>query len=167
VLTFRSTTNERRKPKVARWDPFQEIEALRREVERAFEEVGIGSETFPRVAFLPGRGPRRYPLVNLHEDRDHVYVEALAPGIDPNALHLTVVRNTLTISGEKRHTPGEVRPEAFHRSERAAGRFVRTIELPVEVDENNVRAEYRNGLLLVTLPKAEKAKPRQIHVAVS
>ena len=64
---------------------------------------------------------------------------------------------------------GDVKPEAFHRSERATGTFVRHIELPVEVvdvDEGTVQAEYTNGLLTVTLPKAEKAKPKQIAVQV-
>lgn len=151
---------------MANWDPFEDMDTLRREVDRAFEDFGLRTEPLSRVAFLPGRGPRRYPLINLHEDKDNLYVEALAPGIDTNSLNLTVVRNKLTISGEKWHAPEDVKPEAFHRSERAAGKFVRTIELPVEVDEGNVNAEYQEGLLVVTLPKAEKAKPKQISVKV-
>ncbi len=148
------------------WDPFEDMEALRREIDKAFEDFGFRTEPFSRAAFLPARGPRSYPLINLHEDQDNLYVEALAPGVDPGSLNVTVVRNSLTLSGEKRHGPKEIKPEAYHRSERAAGRFVRTVELPVEVDENRVNAEYQNGLLLVTLPKAEKAKPKQISVRV-
>ena len=102
----------------------------------------------------------------MTEDKDYVYIEALAPGIDPRALDLTAVRNTLTISGEKTG-PSGVAAEAVHRSERAAGRFVRTIDLPVDVDSGNVSAKYADGLLLITLPKAEEAKPKQIQVAVS
>ena len=68
---------------------------------------------------------------------------------------------------EKRRHPANLTPEAFHRSERAAGRFVRTIELPVEVDAERVKAEYKQRLLRVTLPKAEAAKPKQISVRVS
>ena len=64
-------------------------------------------------------------------------------------------------------TATDVKPEAFHRSERATGKFVRHIELPVEVDENKVQADYKHGLLNVTLPKAEKAKPKQITVQVA
>jgi HSP20 family protein len=105
--------------------------------------------------------------VNLHEDQNNVYVEALAPGVDPASLQLTVVRNTLTITGEKRRVPGEIKPEAFHRSERATGKFVRSIELPVEVDEDRVKADYKHGLLTVSLPKAEKARPKQISVQVA
>jgi HSP20 family protein len=72
------------------------------------------------------------------------------------------VGNTLTIAGEKRR----IQPEAFHRSERATGRFVRTVDLPVDVEADQVKAAYTNGLLVVTLPKAAQAKPKQINVQV-
>jgi HSP20 family protein len=152
---------------MASWDPFVEMEALRREIDRTFDQYGSGGEPVSRVVFLPGRAPRRYPLINLHEDKDNLYVEALAPGVEPNSWNLTVVRNQLTISGEKRRVGDAVKPEAFHRSERASGKFVRNVELPVEVDENDIKAEYKNGLLWLTLPKAEKAKPKQINVKVA
>jgi HSP20 family protein len=152
---------------MANWDPFEGMDVLRREIDRAFEDFASDTEPFSRVAFLPGRSPRRYPLINLQEDGDNLYVEALAPGVDPDSLNLNVVGNNLMISGEKQRTPQQIAPEAFHRSERASGKFVRTIGLPVEVDEASVKAEYKNGLLVVSLPKAEKAKPKQISVKVS
>ena len=151
---------------MAQWDPFQEIEALRREMDRVFSNTGTQTLPFSRASFLPGRAARRYPMVNVSEDKDNYYVEALAPGVDPNNLDLSVVRNTLTISGEKLRSGAEVKPDAYHRNERAVGRFVRTVELPAEVDETKVKADYTNGLLLVTLPKHEKAKPKQITINV-
>jgi HSP20 family protein len=152
---------------MAQWNPFEDLEALRQEIDRAFEGFGAGQEPSPQVAFLPGRGPRRYPLINLLEDRDHLYIEALTPGVDPQSLNVTVMQNRLTVSGEKTRIAGEVKPEAFHRSERASGKFVRTVDLPVEVDEGAIQAEYKNGLLVVTITKAEKAKPRQINVKIT
>jgi HSP20 family protein len=143
------------------------MEALRDEIDRAFEQFGFRPEPFFQTAFLPGRAARRYPLINLHEDRDTLYVEALAPGVEPGSLELSVVGHTLTISGEKQRHPEDIKPEAFHRSEREAGRFKRSIELPLEVDSSNVKADYRHGLLLVTLPKADRAKPQQIAVQVA
>jgi HSP20 family protein len=142
---------------------FLELDMLRREMERIFGSAPSG---WPRVAFLPGRAARAYPLINMSEDKDNFYVEALAPGIDPQTLEVTVVRSTLTLSGEK-VAPGGVAAEAFHRSERSAGRFVRTIDTPSEVDSGKVQAQYADGLLTVTLPKHEAAKPKQIQVAVS
>jgi HSP20 family protein len=149
------------------WNPLNVMEVLHRDLERAFGNGGVSNEPFSRVAFLPGRAARRYPLINLYEDRDHVYVEALAPGVDVESLALTVIRNVLSISGEKRRTPDHIPPEAFHRNERAAGKFVRTVDLPVEVDPDQVKAEYQHGLLMVTLAKAAAAKPKQITVTVT
>jgi HSP20 family protein len=151
---------------MAEWSPWQTLETLRREIDRVFDESGSRPEPAFRTAFLPGRAARRYPLTNLYEDKDAVYLEALAPGVDATTLALSVVGNTLSITGEKRRVAGDVKPEAFHRSERATGKFVRHIQLPVEVDENKVHADYKDGLLIVTLPKAEKAKPKQITVQV-
>lgn len=152
---------------MAQWNPFEEMESLRREIDKAFEGFGGRAEPSRRVAFLPGSSPRRYPLVNLFEEKDKVYVEALTPGIDPQSLNVDIMHNRLTLSGEKIRIAGDIRPEAFHRSERASGRFVRTVDLPMEVNEQGVEAEYKNGVLLVTLPKAEKAKPKQINVKVA
>ena len=149
------------------WDPFREIDALHRDIDRAFRGLGSGPLPFFRAAFLPGRAARHYPMINLSEDYEAFYVEALAPGVAPGSLDVTVVHNSLTISGEKRPTASEVSPEAFHRCERAAGRFVRTIDLPGEVDEGQVAADYKNGLLVIRLPKTEKAKPKQISVKIS
>ena len=98
--------------------------------------------------------------------QEALYVEALAPGVEPETLNVSVVGSTLSIAGEKR-VAGDVQPEAFHRSERATGKFVRHIELPIELDENSVQADYTHGLLTVTLPKTAKAKPKQIAVQLS
>jgi HSP20 family protein len=152
---------------MAQWNPFEDMAALRREIDRAFSEFGRGENPLYKVAFLPGTGPRRYPLINLSEDKDKLYVEALTPGVDPKSLNVTVMQNRLTLSGEKSPIGSDVKPEAFHRNERASGKFLRALDLPVEVDDVNVQAEYKNGLLLVSIPKAEKAKPKRITVNVA
>jgi HSP20 family protein len=152
---------------MARWDPFSGMETQRSEIDQAFDRVGPQFAPIFRTAFLPGRGAREYPLINLYDDQNSVYVEALAPGADPASFNISVAGETLTLSGEKPRVPGEIKPEAFHREERAAGKFVRSIELPVDVDESKAKAEYKNGLLLINLPKSEKAKPRQINVQVA
>lgn len=152
---------------MAEWNPTNGFESLQRELTRVIEESFRRTEPFMPTAFLPGRAARRYPLINLYEEPDALYVEALAPGIDPGSLNITVLRNVLTISGEKRRVPGAVQPESFHRSERATGKFVRNIELPAEINENAIQADYRNGLLFIRLPKTEKAKPKQIAVQVA
>jgi HSP20 family protein len=149
------------------WDPFQDLEALRRQVERAFEDYRGGRWPLSRTAFLPGLSARSYPLLNINEDKDKVYVEALAPGLNPESLDITVQNDVLRLAGEKPTVNPDIKAEAFHRNERSAGRFVRTLGLPTGVDAGKVEAKYANGLLTITLPKAEEAKPKQIEVSVS
>src|ERR1043166_7685168 len=96
---------------MAEWSPWRTLDALRREIDRVFDENGSRSVPSARAAFLPGRAARRYPLINLYEDTEAVYVEALAPGIDPSSLHLHVQGNPLSITGEKRRVAGDVTPE--------------------------------------------------------
>ncbi len=148
------------------WNPFWQLDAIQRELDRVFDAKKTSSP-ISRSSFLPGRSARAYPLLNIYEDKDNIFIEALAPGVDPGTFDVTVVHNRLTISGQKNGTPDQSQPEAYHRSERAAGRFARTLELPVEVNDQAVKADYVNGLLHVTLPKAEQAKPRQISINVA
>lgn len=141
------------------FDPVTEFNVLRREIDRVFDGF--------RAAETPAPARRGYPLVNVRESDEAITVEALAPGLDPESIQVSVLRNQLTLSGEKRG-PGEgVKAESVHRNERGAGRFTRSFTLPAEVDSTRVEATYRNGILTLTLPKAEAAKPRRISVAVA
>jgi HSP20 family protein len=139
------------------------MDTLRREINRIFEGTELPSSP---AAFLPGRAARAYPLMNMRDDKDNVYIEALAPGLNPESLQITVYNNTLRVEGEKQPISEDVKPEAWHRSERSAGRFVRTVTISSEVEADKVSADYKDGILYVTMPKAEKAKPRQIAVNV-
>lgn len=149
---------------MANWDLFREMENLRREFDQAFQGSGFNRLLDP--AFMPGLGARRYPRINLREDQDHLYVDALLPGVEPKELEMTVLRGTLTLAGERKAVDGEKVAETWHRRERGIGKFLRTVELPVEVDVDRIEAGYKNGLLTVTLPKAEAAKPKKIAVKV-
>lgn len=152
---------------VTRWNLFDDMDVLRREIDQIFHSFMTPAErSFRRSAFLPGYGARQYPLINLSEDKDMFYVEALAPGIDPEKLTISITGNVLTLSGEKIKSAADVKPEAFHRSERAAGRFVRTIELPMEIDREKVEASYKEGILMISLPKKEESKPKEIQIKV-
>ena len=148
------------------WDPFSELDALRREVDQAFEGYGTWRKPFSRYSFVPALGARSYPLMNVGEDKDNVYVEALAPGLDTESLDISAQGGQLRIAGEKKSISPDVKAEAYHRNERSAGRFVRTMTLPADVNVGAVKAQYKNGLLLITLPKAEEAKPKQISVEI-
>lgn len=153
------------------WDPFTEmeqaLEQFRREMWELWNEATQSSAPMFRIAFLPSVSARRYPLVNLAEDAEAIYVEALAPGVDPESLNISISGDTLRIEGEKSPINAEIKPEAFHRSERGSGRFTRTVTLPSAVESDKVKAEYKNGLLTIMLPKAMEAKPKRIPVSLN
>lgn len=104
-----------------------------------------------------------YPPVSMLETRDDIIIEVELPGMDRNDFKLTLTDNTLTITGERKT---EELPEGarYLFNERTTGRFTRNIALPVDVDKDKIRAEYKNGLLRVTLPKREETKPKEIQI---
>ncbi len=150
-------------------DLFEDMERMRREIDRILGDDRVSGWTFPfsRISFLPGKALRSYPLLNIGEDTENIYVHALAPGIGPDALNVSVTGNQLIISGEKTPLPEEVKPEDIHRSERSSGQFVRNLTLPSAVDRDKVQASYKDGVIRIVLPKTEEAKPRQVQVRVA
>ena len=104
-----------------------------------------------------------FPLLNLTENQDNYYIRAELPGMKAEDLGIQIADKTLTISGERK-IPEEGEKIRYHRRERDAGRFSRAIGLPGEIDSDRIEAQMRDGLLTVTIPKAEAAKPKQIAV---
>lgn len=145
------------------WNFMKEMNQLQTQLNELTKAKPFGS--WPRIAFLPGLSGRHFPLLNLSTDEENVVVEALAPGLAPDSLKVSAVRDKLTITGEK--AKAEVADEKFHRNERSAGKFTRTIEMPVFIEPDMVSADYTNGILKIVLPKAEESKPRQIDIKIS
>ena len=148
---------------------FNELERMRKDFDRILADDRVSGWTFPfsSTSFLPGRSLRSYPLMNVGEDGESIYVHALAPGVDPETLNVSVTGSQLTISGQKIPLPEEVKPEDLHRSERSSGQFVRSVSLSVPVNRERVEASYKDGVLKIVLPKTEEAKPRQVQVRVA
>jgi len=115
---------------------------------------------------VPARGPDAagvFPLINLTENQRHYVLRTELPGLKATDLEIQVRGRNLTISGERRIS-SEGKNVKYHRSEREAGAFSRIVNLPGEIDAEKVEANMTNGLLTVTLPKSEAAKPRQISI---
>jgi len=130
-------------------DPFREINTL----QRAVNEVFSG---------FPIRRGVTYPPVELIDKDDTLTVTVEVPGLNKDEVELTVLRDTLTITGEKKLPIEE--DVTYIRHERPHGMFRRLIDLPYSVDQEKISATYIDGILTIKLPKAEEAKPRQIKV---
>jgi HSP20 family protein len=104
-----------------------------------------------------------FPPMNITQDEDNFYVRAEIPGIKASELSITAVKNRVSLAG-KREIQSEDARTSYHRRERAEGAFNRTLTLPTEVDPARIDARYADGILALTVPKAEAAKPRQITV---
>jgi HSP20 family protein len=112
---------------------------------------------------LPMTSAGVFPLINVTEETNNYYVRAELPGMKSDELNIQVTGNGISISGERK-IPVEGNNIKYHRREREAGTFSRSINLPGEIDVNKVEASMENGVLKVIIPKSETAKPRQITV---
>jgi HSP20 family protein len=104
---------------------------------------------------------------DVTEATDAIQISMELPGVEPDEVRLSLENNILTVRGEKKQQQGEESSERVHRSERTYGRFERAFVLPNTVDPDRVDARYQHGVLFVTVPKAERAKPREIRVKSS
>jgi HSP20 family protein len=132
-----------------------ELNRMRSEMEALFGRL---SEALPG-----GFGAGVFPLINVSEDRDSLYVRAELPGIKADEIEISATGNSLSIAGERK-VAAENEVGSYHRREREAGVFRRTIQLPNDIESDKVEARYANGILTVTLPRAEVSKPKQITV---
>ena len=134
---------------------FSDFDQVRREMLRLLDTATGDGEPEP--------GAGVFPPMNITQDDENFYLRAEIPGIKPAELSISALRNRVSISG-KREIPREHDRVSYHRRERPEGAFNRTVALPTEVDAERVDARYADGILTLTLPKAEQAKPRQIAV---
>ena len=149
------------RPEMNVWSPFRHLSTLRDEIDRLFESP-LNALTSDSHQFLNSW----LPAVDLHEDRDHLLLKAELPGMQKEDIDISLHGDVLTLSGERKEEKTFEQAETY-RAERFLGKFRRTFTLPVAVDPNRVQAAYKDGILTVTLPKAEEAKPKQIQVKVN
>ena len=143
---------------IVRYDPFRDLRSLQDEVNRLFTSNltrSFDDEGIARGAWSPS--------VDIYENKDHIVLEAELPGMNREDFDLSVENNVITLRGE-RHFEKKDDNDNYHRVERAYGSFTRSFTLPQTVSAEGANAEYRNGVLRVTLPKREEAKARRIEV---
>jgi HSP20 family protein len=141
---------------LTRWDPFQEMMTLRNAVDRLFDaSITTGdANTRPLAWGMP---------LDVIEEGDAYIVKANIPGINPDDIEITFTGNVLTIKGEMQRED-EIKENRYHMRERRYGSFSRSISLGDRINGDNISAAYDNGVLSLTLPKAEEAKPKRISV---
>ncbi len=145
---------------MTRWDPFRSMNTLQEQVNRLFEDRFAHSHS--GQAELASWAP----AVDIYETENELVVKADLPEMQEKDIDVRVENHTLTIRGERKFS-NEVQEDNYLRVERAYGTFTRTFSLPNTVNTEAIKAEYRNGVLSVRMPKREETKPKQIQIRVS
>lgn len=143
-------------PSSAPWSPFDRLAAFRDEIDRLFNSPTRDSGLYGGWT----------PSLDVYDEKDRLLVSVELPGLQKDAINVSVHDGVLTVSGERSHVR-EGQEGSTLRSERYFGKFQRSVSLPTLIDAANVKATYKDGVLLIDLPKAEEAKPKQIQVNVS
>ena len=147
---------------LTKWDPFKELEDMSQRLNRLFGGPVARSDA--------GREPLKTadwaPSVDISETDDAYTVKAEIPDVTKEDVRVTMENGELTIQGERKQEKEE-KGKRYHRVERSYGSFLRSFALPDNVDESKVKADYKDGMLTLMLPKSEKAKPRAVEVKVS
>ena len=138
---------------ITRWEPMREMMTLREAMDQLFNDA------FTR----PITGGTAMPSIDLYQTEDAVVVKAALPGLKPEDVQLSVTGDTLTLRGEFKQE-SEQNDATYHIREHYSGQFERSVLLPIEVQSEKAKAEFENGLLTISLPKAEAVKPKTITI---
>lgn len=141
---------------LVRWEPFRDLLSLQQRLNRGFESARQTSEE---------QLGTWAPAVDIYETEKEIVLKADLPGLKLEDVDISLNNNVLSVRGERRFEK-EVKDDNYHRVERAYGNFVRTFTLPNTVNVEQIDASYENGVLKITLPKREEARPKQIKVNV-
>jgi len=144
---------------IVRWDPFRDLNLLQDRMNRLFEDAGRTWRTDEPAATTTWS-----PSVDIFETEGEIVVKAELPGMDRKDIQLNLENNVLSLRGERKFTK-ETKDENYHRIERSYGVFSRSFSIPATVDEEKIRADFKDGVLKIMLPKKEHAKPKQIKIA--
>lgn len=149
---------------IAKWDPFKELDYLQNRIGHLFDHNGTsesGNEADQTRADWA-------PVVDITEDEHHFRIEAELPRVKKEDVKIRVADGKLSITGERAFkNKGQDDKTKYHRVERSYGRFVRTFRLPEDVEADQVKAEFFDGVLSVSIPKSEKSKPKEIDIKIS
>ena len=144
---------------LVRWNPWNEMPSIRDRFNRLFDDNLFPVDRSEKTLGLSAWNPS----VDIYEDDDNIVIKAEIPGVEKDAIHVDVKGRVLTLKGERRNE-SEVKEDRFYRREMSYGRFERAFTLPAEADPEKIKADFKDGVLKVKVPKPEEHKPRQITV---
>lgn len=141
---------------LVRWQPFQEVEEVRRQFDRLFRDMTTLDKDAEKGSWVPAS--------ELRDDGDHLTLRLSLPDIDAKDLDIQVTKDSLAIAGERRIESKGESDKGYYWSEISYGKFRRVFALPVAVEQEQVKADYTNGILTLTLPKANEVKAFKVSV---
>ena len=147
---------------LTKWDPFHELEDVTSRLNRIFGRTPARTETGDEMLAMADW----MPSVDISETDTAYAIKGEIPGVKKEDVKVSIQDGMLTIQGERKMEKEE-KGKKFHRVECSYGNFMRSFRVPDDADESGVKAEFKDGMLNITLPKSAKAKPRSINVAVS
>lgn len=145
---------------ITRWRPFRDLVRMQDEMDRIFDE--FFGRPLVRTEWIEGVWS---PSVDISETKDNLVIKADMPGMNREDVKISIHDNILTLRGEKKQEKEE-KEANYHRIERSYGSFCRSFTLPTSVKADKVKASFKDGVLNITLPKTEEAKPKEIPIAV-
>ena len=142
-----------------RWNPRRELFGLHNSINRMFDNFISPTVRSDEVLSVWGWNP----VVDIYENEENIVITAELPGVDKKDMTVDVKGRVLTLKGE-RSTDNEVKEDNYYRQERCYGKFERCFTLPVEIDPEKIKADYKDGVLKIDIPKAEESKPKQVMI---
>ena len=144
---------------LVKWTPMREMMSLPYRINRFFDDsffrAGFSDNDLALSAW--------HPMVDIYDDNDHIVIKAELPGIDKKDIAIDLKDSVLTLKGE-RNVENEEKEDNYYRRERSFGKFERAFTLPTGLDPEKIKADYKDGVLKIEIPKPEKEKPKQITI---
>ena len=144
---------------LVRWNPRRELFGLHNSINRMFNDFFSPTVRSDEAVSIWGWNP----VVDIYENEENIVIKAELPGVDKNDIVVDVKGRVLTLKGE-RSTDNAMKEDNYYRQERSYGKFERAFALPVEVDPDKIKADFKDGVLKIDIPKTEENKPRQVTI---
>ena len=149
---------------IIRWSPMRELEEMRRNLDKLFGEYVEPAVRQPLIS--KGAPASLVPDIDIYERKGEIVIRTDLPGVEKEQIDLTITKDTLTVKAEAKKEE-DIRPEDYYVQERSYGTYMRTVQLPQDVDSAKAKASFKNGVLEIAFPKKEEAKTTEIKVDIS